>query len=79
MTEVKAKGYGEVKHTPSITNGDLKKLYSSLYMNPLTPTGLATKCQFDIRLYFLRRSKENMEEMTKSTFAIKKDSNGKKT
>ena len=42
-------------------------------MSPNTPSGLQNKVQFDIRLYFCRRSAENMHLMNKSTFMINKD------
>jgi hypothetical protein len=71
MQELKAEGKADVKHTNAIEPQDLRKLYSSKFMSPDTPTGLLNKVQFDIRFYFFRRGLENMEKMTKTTFEIK--------
>ena len=38
-----------------------------------TPSGLANKVQYDIRMYFLRRGMENIHQMTKSSFAVQVD------
>ena len=57
-------------HHPNINESDLIKLYSSIYCSPNTPSGLYTKVQFDIRLYFFRRGQENMHLMTKTTFGV---------
>ena len=78
MAELKAEGKGDVRHYPPITDEDMQKLYSSVYLNPDTPVGLANKVQFDIRLFFFRRGFENMEKMMKSSFEVKTAPNGKK-
>ena len=73
MQDAKVQGKGDVRHTPVITEDDRQKLYRSIYLCPNTPSGLANKVQFDIRLYFCRRANENMASMTKQTFAVKTD------
>lgn len=73
VAELKSLGLGSTTHYPAINDSDLTKMYSSMYMSPNTPTGLANKCQFDIRLYFCRRGVENMQTMSKDTFVVKLD------
>lgn len=75
LAEVKRLGLhvSDIEHYPVIDEADREKLYSSIYLTPDTPIGLANKVQFDIRLYFCRRGQENMHSMTKSTFTIKTD------
>lgn len=74
MAELKRMGLGDVEHYPSIDEADRRKMYTSIYSSPNTPFGLQNKVQFDIRLYFCRRGMENMPQMTKSTFSVKKRS-----
>ena len=71
LAEIKKAGKGDIEHYPEIEEGDLKKLYQSMYMDPSTPFGLANRVQMNIRLYFCRRANENMESMTKDTFVVK--------
>ncbi|XP_060080750.1 zinc finger protein 718-like [Ylistrum balloti] len=73
MNELKRMGKGETEHYPVITKADRHTIYSSQHLNVNTPVGLYNKVQFDIRLYFSRRSTENMHKMTKSTFEIVTD------
>ena len=50
---------------------DLHLMYTSSFMDPdYNVRSLATKVQFDIRYYFTRRGKENMELMTKDWFSM---------
>ena len=72
--ELKRMGLETVTHHPNINESDIIKLYSSIYCSPNTPSGLYTKVQFDIRLYFFRRGQENMHLMTKTTFGVETDS-----
>ncbi|KAK7108296.1 hypothetical protein V1264_016053 [Littorina saxatilis] len=75
MGEIKEAGKGDIRHTKTICEADRIKMKNSLHLSPHTPVGLANKIQFDIRLYFFRRGGENMDQMTKDTFAIKRDEN----
>ncbi|XP_056006703.1 uncharacterized protein LOC130050522 [Ostrea edulis] len=70
LAELKRIGKGSVQHHPVINESDRQKLYESNQMNPQTPYGLLNKVQFDVRLYFCRRSVENMHIMSKSTFEV---------
>ncbi|XP_063443130.1 uncharacterized protein LOC134723448 [Mytilus trossulus] len=72
-SELKRMGLGTTDHYPSINETDLMKLYSSIYCATNTPSGLYTKVQFDIRMYFCRRGQENMHLMTKTTFGVETD------
>ena len=67
-------GLGDVEHYPAINEADRRKLYTFLYLSSKTPSVLQNKVQFDIRFYFCRRGNENMLQMHKSTFMVKKDS-----
>ncbi|VDI46488.1 Hypothetical predicted protein [Mytilus galloprovincialis] len=73
LTESKRFGLGDVEHFPVINEVDRETLYTFMFLSPDTPTGLANKVQFDIRLYFCRRGIENMHSMTKCSFTIKTD------
>ena len=70
LAELKRIGKGSVQHHPVINESDRQKLYESKHMDPKTPCGLLNKVQFDVRLYFCRRSVENMHSMSKSTFEV---------
>ena len=72
IAELKMMGLGDVKHYPAINETNRKKY--SLYLSPKIPLGLQNKVQFDIRFYFCSRGNENMPQMHKSTFMVKKDS-----
>jgi hypothetical protein len=73
MAELKRLGLANIDHHPEMNESDRKSLYSSIQLSTKTPSGLAAKVQFDIRLYFFRRGSENMHKMTKSTFALETD------
>ena len=49
LAELMREGKGSIDHHAVIEEGDLKKLYSSLYFQTNTPVGLFNKVQFDIR------------------------------
>ena len=68
-------GYGEVDHYPEIVSEDLRRLsvHFRNYGQIATPTGLQEKVQFDIRFYFCRRGLENLHDMTKDTFRLRRD------
>ena len=76
MKEIKENGKGDVENTPPITKEDLLKLYKSPLLDPQTPIGLANKVQFDIRIYFFRRSMENIHTLSKDSFKVERGENG---
>ena len=63
----------KTKHFPPLTDVDRQKLYTSLFFNTDTPTGLQNKVQYDVRYYFAIRGAENMQTMTKSSFILGTD------
>jgi hypothetical protein len=68
LAELKRIGKDSVVHHPVINKPDRKKLHESINMSLDAPEAFLNKVQFDIRLYFCRRSQENMHGMKKSTF-----------
>ena len=52
---------------------DRKKLYEFINMSLDASEGLLNKVQFDIRLYFCRRSQDKTHGMNKSTFEVLND------
>jgi hypothetical protein len=60
LAELKRIGKGSVQHHHVINESDRQKLYESKHMNPNTPYGLMIR----------RRSPENMNIMSKSTFEV---------
>ena len=71
MAEIKAAGKADITHYSEIETEDLTKLYSNIYMDPSTPTGLVHRVQMKARLYFYRQDNENMESITKDTLVIR--------
>lgn len=67
-------GLAVVDHHPDINAADQTRLYMFMFRNPETPSRLANKVQFDIRLYFFRRGMENMEKMRKTDLRVHTDS-----
>jgi hypothetical protein len=70
MSEIKQMGLSEIDHHQVINEPDRRTLYTSIFMCTDTPSGLANKVQYDIRMYFFHRGMENMHQMTKSDFAV---------
>ena len=76
LKQLKSDGKGATEHYPVISEGHLRVIYGSKYLDTSTPFGLQNKVQFDIRLYFFRRGAENMHARDKSTFGVRDDGNG---
>ena len=74
LKEIKANGKGETNHYPEIEPEDLKKLYSSFDLD--TPAGPFEKVWFDIMFQLVRRGRENLRTMTKSSFSVGDDATG---
>ena len=53
-------------------------MYCSAAFDTTTPTGLQNKVWFEIMLYFCRRGRENLRELTKESFKINQAANGRK-
>lgn len=72
------RGKGSVNHRNPISKGDLQKLYDHpRVFNIDTPTGLLQKVIFELMLYTCRRGRENLHDMTKSTYGVFKDDAGR--
>ena len=78
VTDLKKMGKWSTDHKPPIAREDLKKLYDkdSLVFNTNTPFGLQKKVWFDIMYFLCRRERENLRDMTKSTFGLGRDAAG---
>ncbi|XP_048757928.2 uncharacterized protein LOC125668156 [Ostrea edulis] len=76
---MKKKGFGSVDHKPAISSEDLKQLYepNNTVFNTETPCGLQNKVWFDLMFYLCRRGRENLRNMTKSTFSTDIDACGR--
>ena len=72
------KGKGKVEHRPPVSKGDLQLLYDHPHIfNPDTPKGLQQKVLFELILYTCRRGRENLHDMTKKTYIVRKDHEGR--
>ena len=74
--QLKKKGLAKVEHKPPICSEDIRKLYSSPVFKLNNPRSLQRKVFFEIMFYLCRRGQENIRELTKSSFAVKRDENG---
>ena len=74
LKSVKAAGKGETEHHPEIEPDDLTKLFNSFDIND--PTGLQELIWFNIMFFFIRRGRENIRQMKKSSFSIATDASG---
>ena len=78
-TQLKKQGKGGVDHKLPLSKEDMKKLYTSKHtFDTSTPIGLQNKVFFEIMLHICRRGRENLRQMTKQTFIVKKDGSAKK-
>jgi hypothetical protein len=75
VVDLVKKGLGEVTHKPPIAPEDLQLLYNqqNIAFNVGTPCGLQRKVWFDLMLFICRRGRENLREMTKTTFGVGTD------
>ena len=74
---LKKEGLGKTVRKPPIVKEDMKKLYQSNVFDVATPKGLQKKVFFEVMLYFCRRGQENLRELKKHSFVVKKDSIGR--
>ena len=73
---MKQLGKGKVESHPEIEHEDVQKLYQSTDVR--TSEGLQEKVWFDIVFRISRRGRENVRQMTKTSFAVAVDVTGKK-
>jgi hypothetical protein len=65
---------------PKITDSDMEKLHQHYFVPHLhsSPYVLQDKVWFDLAYYFARRGKEGLRNLTKDSFQVKKNADGKK-
>ena len=61
LQEIKNAGRAETEHHEPLSDSDRQKLYTSLFFNTDTPTGLYNKVQFDLCYCLANRGAENMQ------------------
>lgn len=76
MVELKKHGYGRVDHHLAITEEDMKMIYGNF--DTSYPRGLQEKVLFEIMYYLCRRGQENIDTMTKDTFDVRTDQQGRR-
>ncbi len=74
--QLKKLGMAVVKHYEEITWEDLHNVYTSF--DTSTPRGLQEKVLLNIIFYLCRRGQENLTDMTKRTFNVFTDANGRR-
>jgi hypothetical protein len=75
MEKLKCERKGNIDHHPEINETSRNKLhvYTSVYLNPNTESGLFNKVQLDIQMYVCHRANKNIHSMIKATFNIATD------
>jgi len=63
LKAVSREGKGGIDHKLAISSSDIDRLYSSMAINPSTPTGLVQKVWFELCMFFCRRGRENQREL----------------
>ena len=76
QVRLKQCGKGKIKSYPEIEPDDIRQLYSSFDVE--TPRGLQEKVWFNIMFRLCRRGRENLRQMTISSFAVAVDATGAK-
>ena len=76
--DLKKKGKGSLEHKSTISEDDMRKLHDpeNIVFNPKCPAGLQRKVWFDLMYFLCRRGRENLRDMTKTTFSVARDTNG---
>ena len=73
--KLKEYGKAKVENHEEIEPEDILKLYSGFDIS--TPSGLLEKVWFDLVLQLCRRGRENLRQMTKSTFCLRSRRRGR--
>lgn len=68
VVELKRQGKASTDHYPEIEPEDLSKMYQSFNLSK--PTDLQEKVWLDIMLYFIRRGRENLWELSKNHYKV---------
>ena len=69
---LKKRGLVKTEHKPPIADEDIKRLYESGVFNTDNPTALQNKVFFEIMFFFCRRGRQNLRELKRDDFAIKR-------
>ena len=73
---MKKQGLGKVEHHQSISEVDMRLLYSSGVFDIEQPLGLLRKVFFEILLHLCRRGQENIRDLTPKDFTLIKNKDG---
>ena len=73
--QLKKEGLGSITHKFVMSKGDVTKLYQGDHptLNEKTPTGLQNLVFINIMIYFIRRGRENLRDMSRKTYSVKTD------
>ena len=75
--QLKKIGKGDVKHHEAIDLADIETIYKSSVFDQDSPAGLQAKVWFELSLFLCRRGRENLKDLKKDHFEVKKDANGR--
>lgn len=64
MEKLKHEGKENIDHHPEINETSRNKLYTSVYLNPNTESGLFNKAQFDIQMYVCHRANKTFNDQS---------------
>ena len=70
---LKKRVFAKTEHKPPIADEDIKRLYESGVFNTDSPTTLQNKVFFEIMFFFCRRGRQNLRELKRDDFDIKKN------
>ena len=76
MVQLKNQGKGDVTHKEPITPEDLQKMYSDEHFSLDTPESLKKRVFFEYLYYFCNRGRENIRDVKKDDFGLKRDAKG---
>ena len=78
LVHLKKIGLAKVVHKPPISKHDLALLYSSGVFATNKPASLQKKVFFEVVFYLCRRGRENLRQLTKESFKINHDDDGRR-
>jgi len=78
IVELKRQGFGKVDDHIPISKEDLEKIHSSYNPSSPDPKSLQQVVWFNTMFHLIRRGRENLQLLTKESFAMQVDAAGKK-